>query len=96
MGAWQGVSMDSLKFNPGPPSPTLLRLEGGPPLKWHYGLFGDEPTFKAGGYFLAFSTPCTIRLWIPWVPHKMCRKRYPYAYGLGCPQGYKMVAGRPP
>jgi hypothetical protein len=25
MGVWQGVAMDSLKFHPGPPYPTLLR-----------------------------------------------------------------------
>jgi hypothetical protein len=33
MGAWQGVAMDSLKFHPGPPCPTLLRPAGGPLLK---------------------------------------------------------------
>jgi hypothetical protein len=26
---WQGVFTDSLKFHPGPPCPTLLRLSGG-------------------------------------------------------------------
>jgi hypothetical protein len=29
MGVWQGVAMDSLKFHPGPPCPTLLRPAGG-------------------------------------------------------------------
>jgi hypothetical protein len=32
MGIWQGVAMDFLKFQPGPPCPTLLRLVAGPPL----------------------------------------------------------------
>jgi hypothetical protein len=38
MGLWQGVTMDSLKFHPGPPCPTLLRPAGGPPLKRPCGL----------------------------------------------------------
>jgi hypothetical protein len=33
VGVWQGVTMDSLKFHPGPPCSTLLRPTGGPPLK---------------------------------------------------------------
>jgi hypothetical protein len=37
MGVWQGVALDSLKFHPGPPYPTLLRSAGGPPLKWPSG-----------------------------------------------------------
>jgi hypothetical protein len=28
------VAMDSLKFHPGPPCPTLLRPAGGPPARW--------------------------------------------------------------
>jgi hypothetical protein len=34
MGVWHGVAMDSLKFHPSLPCPTLLRPAGGPPLKW--------------------------------------------------------------
>jgi hypothetical protein len=30
MGVWQGVTTDSLKSQPGPPCPTLLRSAGGP------------------------------------------------------------------
>jgi hypothetical protein len=30
MGVWQRVAMDSLKFHPGLPCPTLLRPAGGP------------------------------------------------------------------
>jgi hypothetical protein len=30
IGIWQGVAMDSQKFHPGPPCPTLLRPAGGP------------------------------------------------------------------
>jgi hypothetical protein len=33
MGVWQGVAMDSLKFHPGPPFPTLLCPVGGPPTR---------------------------------------------------------------
>jgi hypothetical protein len=33
MGVCQGVAMDSLKFHPGPPCPTLPCPVGGPPLK---------------------------------------------------------------
>jgi hypothetical protein len=31
--------MDSLKYHPGPPCPTLLRPTGEPSLKWPYGRF---------------------------------------------------------
>jgi hypothetical protein len=41
MGAWQGVAMDSLKFHPGLPCPTLLNPAGGPPLKRPYSCFKD-------------------------------------------------------
>jgi hypothetical protein len=27
VGVWQGVAMDSLKFHPGPPCPTLLQCK---------------------------------------------------------------------
>jgi hypothetical protein len=43
MGAWQGVAMDSLKFHPGPPCPTLLCPAGGPSLKRPYGRFRGDP-----------------------------------------------------
>jgi hypothetical protein len=33
MEVWQEVAMDSLKFHPGPPCPTILRPVDGPPLK---------------------------------------------------------------
>jgi hypothetical protein len=33
MGVWQGVAMDSLKFHPGLPCPTLLHPAGGLSLK---------------------------------------------------------------
>jgi hypothetical protein len=33
MGVWQGVPMDSLKFDPGPPCLTLLRPAGGSHVK---------------------------------------------------------------
>jgi hypothetical protein len=36
MGVWQGVAMDSPKFHPGLPCPTLLCPVGGPPLKRPY------------------------------------------------------------
>jgi hypothetical protein len=36
---WQGVTMDSLKFHPGLPCPTLVRPMGVPPLKQPYGRF---------------------------------------------------------
>jgi hypothetical protein len=35
--------MDSLKFHPGPPCPTLLHPVGGPPLKRPYGRFRGGP-----------------------------------------------------
>jgi hypothetical protein len=35
---WQGVAMDSLKFQPDPPCLALQRPAGGPPLKRSYGL----------------------------------------------------------
>jgi hypothetical protein len=36
MGVRQGVAMDSLKFHPGLPCPTLLRLAGGLPAAVFY------------------------------------------------------------
>jgi hypothetical protein len=50
MGVWQGVAMDSLKFHPGPPCPTLLRPAGGPPLKRPHVCFrGGSPTVQTAG-----------------------------------------------
>jgi hypothetical protein len=43
MGVWQGVVMNSLKFHPGPPCPTLLRPAGGPLLKRPFGRFRGRP-----------------------------------------------------
>jgi hypothetical protein len=65
MGVWQGVAMDSLKFHPGPPWPTLLRSAGGPPLKRHHGhLSGGPPAGRlACGCLLPFWTPHAVRLW---------------------------------
>jgi hypothetical protein len=37
MGVWQVAAMDSLKFHPGLPCPTLLCPVGEPPLKQPYG-----------------------------------------------------------
>jgi hypothetical protein len=67
MSVWQGVTMDSLNFNPSLPSPTLLRPAGGPPLKRHYGRFGGGPKGQAA---------CS-RLLPFWTPHAVdrCRSR---------------------
>jgi hypothetical protein len=46
MGMWQGVAMDSLKFHPGPPCPTLPCPVGRSPLKQ---LFQGWPAHRAGG-----------------------------------------------
>jgi hypothetical protein len=43
MGVWLGVAIDSLKFHPGVPCPTLLRTAVGPPLKRPYGRFRVGP-----------------------------------------------------
>jgi hypothetical protein len=52
MGVWHGVVMDSLKYHPGPPCPTLLRPTGGSPLKRPYGRFrGDLPTERAAVFY---------------------------------------------
>jgi hypothetical protein len=59
IGVWQGVAMDSLKFHPGLPCPTLLCPVGGPSLKRLYGRFRGGP--------LAERAACGHRLtlWIP-------------------------------
>jgi hypothetical protein len=43
MGVWQGVAMNSLKFHPSLPYPTLLHPAGGPPLKRPYDSFKGGP-----------------------------------------------------
>jgi hypothetical protein len=65
MGAWQGVTMDSLKFHPGPTCLTLLRPAGEPPLKRPYRCFrGGLPTKrKACGRLLPPWTTHAVRLW---------------------------------
>jgi len=48
MGVWQGVAMDSLKFHPSPPCPTLLCPAGEPPLRRPYSHFrGGLPAGRA-------------------------------------------------
>jgi hypothetical protein len=55
MGVWKEVAMDSLKFHPGPPCPTLLGPVGRPPLKQPYSRFRGGP----------LDTPrCTPMMWI--------------------------------
>jgi hypothetical protein len=67
MGVWQGVAMDSLKFRPSTPCPTLLRPKCGPPLKRLYGCYrGDPPPGRA-----ACGRPLP-----PWTPHAV-RLRFP-------------------
>jgi hypothetical protein len=63
-GVWQGVAMDSLKFHPSPPCPTLLSPAGGPPLKRPYGRFRAGPTAgqAACSSLLPFWTPHAVRL----------------------------------
>jgi hypothetical protein len=68
MVVWQGLAMDSLKFKPGPPCPTLLRPAGRQPLKQTYSRFrGGPPT----GW-----TACGLLL-PPWKPHavRLCLSR---------------------
>jgi hypothetical protein len=48
------LTMDSLKFHPGPPCPTLLRPPGGPPLRRPcFGFRGGPPAGAVGGWRLA-------------------------------------------
>jgi hypothetical protein len=63
VGVWQGVAMDSLKFHPGPPCPTLLRPAGGPPPKRPYSRFGGGPPAEraACGHLLPPWIPLPVR-----------------------------------
>jgi hypothetical protein len=55
MGAWQGGAMVSLKFQPDPPNPNLLRLTSRPILKLPYSHFrGGQPAGRAAA---SSSTP---------------------------------------
>jgi hypothetical protein len=56
--------MDSLKFRPGPPCPTLLRPAGGLSLKRPYDRFRDGPPAERSAYgrLLPFWTPHAVRL----------------------------------
>jgi hypothetical protein len=75
-GVWQGVALDSLKFHPGLPCPTLLRPAGGPPLKRPHGHFsGSPPTRRVpAAFFYPFGhrSPyvCSLHLFL-WIPHKV-------------------------
>jgi hypothetical protein len=61
----QAVTMNSLKFNPGPPFPTLLCPAGRPPLKRPHSRFrGSLPARRAAcGRLLPPWPPHAVRLW---------------------------------
>jgi hypothetical protein len=61
IGVSQGVAMNSLKFHPGPPCPTLLCPVSRPPLKWLYGCFKGGPCTDCGR-LLPLGTPHAVRL----------------------------------
>jgi hypothetical protein len=65
MGVCRGVAINSLKFHPGLPCPTLLRPAGWLSLKQPYDRFmGDPPTgWAACSRLLPLWTPHTVRLW---------------------------------
>jgi hypothetical protein len=50
MGVWQGLAIDSLKFHPGPPYPTLLRPARGPHLKRPNDCFRGGPPKGRAAY----------------------------------------------
>jgi hypothetical protein len=62
---WQGVAMDSLKFHPDAPCPTLLSPVGQSPLKRLYSHFrSGPPTGRASyGRLLPLWTPHAVHLW---------------------------------
>jgi hypothetical protein len=64
MGLWQGMTMYSVKFHPGPPCPTLLHPAGGIPLRLPYDRFWGGPPAGRGacGRPLPFWTPHAARL----------------------------------
>jgi hypothetical protein len=64
LGVWQGMAMDSLKFHPGPPCPTLPRLAGEPTQKRPNGRFmGGLAARRAScGHLLPIWTPHAVRL----------------------------------
>jgi hypothetical protein len=64
IGVWHGVAVDSLKFHPGPPCPTLLCPVDGPVLERPYNRFRDGPLAKrvACGRLLPLWTPDAVRL----------------------------------
>jgi hypothetical protein len=64
IGVWHRAAMDSLKFHPDPPCPTLLRSVGWSPLNQPYGRFRGGPTARraACSRLLPFWTPRAERL----------------------------------
>jgi hypothetical protein len=66
MGVWQGVTMNSLKFYPGPPCCTSLRPAGRRPLKSHGHFRGGPPAGRAAyGRLLPYWKPHAVRLCLP-------------------------------
>jgi hypothetical protein len=61
MGVWQGVAMESLKFHPGLPCPTLLCPAGGLPLEQTSWPFQVWPVCRAGGLRPSFTPLDTSR-----------------------------------
>jgi hypothetical protein len=75
IGVWQGVAMDSLKFQPGQPCFTLIRPAGETPLKGPCGRFrGGPPTLWAA---------CGLLLPL-WTPHAICLRLQGYRSGCDC------------
>jgi hypothetical protein len=67
LGVWQGMAIDSLKFQLGPPWPTLLCPAGGPPLKQPFSCFrGGSPTgWAACSPLQPFGTPHGVHQCLP-------------------------------
>jgi hypothetical protein len=71
IGVWQGVAMDSLKWNSGPLCLTLLCPGGRPPFKCPYRRFkvGLPLGWAICGHLLPSWTPHAVRLWtLIWSP----------------------------